>query len=436
MTTLSPIPPFPALSDRAAGTYNSKAYAFGNHMGAVFQPEMAALMPELQSAATAAATASAAAIAAANYKGEWSTLSGALAIPASVFHSSKVWMLTESVADVTAQVPGVSAKWISLTASAPSLTRSARTSNTIIGTADKGALIDITSGTFSQTFDAVATLGDGWWCYLRNSGTGDITLDPSGAELIDGLSTFVMYPGEVRLLQCDGLTLRSVVMQPFYKTFTASGTFVKPPGYTVFDSLTWSGGNSGRKTDVFGGALGGGGGGCFPAKIPATALSASTAITVGAGGAARTTTADGALGGDSSIGTLVVVKQAAAYTHGGAVMVGLSAVMGAAAGGGQVGDFGYITGSSASAGALWGGGASAGGQPSAGSIYGGGAGGSYYGGGLYTAGASSFGGSGGAAGDAVSGTDGTAPGGGGGGTNTGAQSGAGARGEVRIWGAM
>ena len=59
MTTLSPIPPFPALSDRAAGTYNSKAYAFGNHMGAVFQPEMAALMPELQSAAAASAAAAA-----------------------------------------------------------------------------------------------------------------------------------------------------------------------------------------------------------------------------------------------------------------------------------------------------------------------------------------------------------------------------------------
>ncbi len=31
--TLTPIPEFPALSDRAAGTYNSKAYAFGTHMG-------------------------------------------------------------------------------------------------------------------------------------------------------------------------------------------------------------------------------------------------------------------------------------------------------------------------------------------------------------------------------------------------------------------
>jgi hypothetical protein len=47
-----------------------------------------------------------------------------------------------------------------------------------------------------------------------------------------------------------------------------------------------------------------------------------------------------------------------------------------------------------------------------------------------------YGGAGGADGNAASGTDGTVPGGGGGPTNTGAQSGAGARGELRIWGVV
>jgi hypothetical protein len=56
-----------------------------------------------------------AAISAANYKGEWSTLSGALAIPASVSHNNSVWLLTESVADVTAVEPGVAAVWQNLT---------------------------------------------------------------------------------------------------------------------------------------------------------------------------------------------------------------------------------------------------------------------------------------------------------------------------------
>lgn len=55
------------------------------------------------------------AMAAVNYKGLWSALSGALAIPASVYHSSSIWMLSQSVADVTAEVPGVSANWINVT---------------------------------------------------------------------------------------------------------------------------------------------------------------------------------------------------------------------------------------------------------------------------------------------------------------------------------
>lgn len=131
MATLSPIPPFPALADRAAGTYNSKAYAFGNHMGAVFQPEMEALLPELQ----AAATASAGAIAAAHYKGPWASLTGPLAIPASVFHGTAVYMLTESVANVAAEVPGVSAKWIAVSA-APVLELISTTNATAVATVE------------------------------------------------------------------------------------------------------------------------------------------------------------------------------------------------------------------------------------------------------------------------------------------------------------
>ena len=41
--TMTDTPPFPALADRAAGTYNSKAYAFGAHMGDVFNDEFVAV---------------------------------------------------------------------------------------------------------------------------------------------------------------------------------------------------------------------------------------------------------------------------------------------------------------------------------------------------------------------------------------------------------
>jgi hypothetical protein len=47
----------------------------------------------------------------ANYKGLWSSLTGALAIPASVYHLSKYWTLTTSLTDVTAKVPGTAPEW-------------------------------------------------------------------------------------------------------------------------------------------------------------------------------------------------------------------------------------------------------------------------------------------------------------------------------------
>lgn len=71
-------------------------------------PEIAELA-EVQAAADTA-------IASAHYKGPWSTLTGPLAIPATVTHGAgpALYMLLESVADVTAEVPGVSSKWRSI----------------------------------------------------------------------------------------------------------------------------------------------------------------------------------------------------------------------------------------------------------------------------------------------------------------------------------
>lgn len=314
---------------------------------------------------------------------------------------------------------------------ASTLVRATRSSNTQIVAANNGGWIDITSGTFTQTFAACSALGDGWWCYLGNSGTGDITLDLNSAETIDGLASFVMYPGEIRLVQCDGSTLRSIVVKSFLKVFTSSGTFTKPPGYALFDSLTWSGGNSGRKETGPGtNAPGGGGGGCFSARIPAASLSATTTITVGAGGAARTTLSDGALGGDSSIGTLVVVAQSATYSNGGAVKLGTAAL---ASSGSTADGFGYASGGAGNA--VWGGGAANQTATVYGSLYGGAGGGGYVGGSIRAPGSSVFGGAGGTGALMGNATDGTAPGGGGGGAYNG-NSGAGARGEVQIWGLL
>lgn len=314
-------------------------------------------------------------------------------------------------------------------AGAGNIPYSARTSNTQITLSERSYFIDITSGTFSQTFDAASALGSGWFCYIRNSGTGDVTLDPSGSETIDGLSSFVMYPNEARLIQCDGTALRSVVIQPFSKTITSSTNFIKPPGYAQFEGLLWAAGASGRKDSAAAVAVGGTGGACAHFVLSSSSVSASEAVTIGLGGSAITTNAtNGNDGGNSTFAG--ITSYGGKGGNNGAVLTG-----GAAYFLNATNDVlsGASTGAATQA---YYGGASSGVVTGRGpTVFGGGAGGSIDAGGvLWFEGVTKFGGQGGVASAASSGTDGTAPGGGGGATRTGAQSGAGARGELRIWG--
>lgn len=61
--------------------------------------------------ATLATSKAAIATAAAAFKGNWSALTGALALPASVYHSGAFWALNTALANVTTATPGVSASW-------------------------------------------------------------------------------------------------------------------------------------------------------------------------------------------------------------------------------------------------------------------------------------------------------------------------------------
>lgn len=73
--------------------------------------------------ATAAANSEAAAAASANFKGNWSDLTGPLNIPASVAHSGGIWILLEDLPDVTTEEPSSSnSKWLSTSESAIVLT--------------------------------------------------------------------------------------------------------------------------------------------------------------------------------------------------------------------------------------------------------------------------------------------------------------------------
>jgi len=78
-----------------------------------------------------------------------------------------------------------------------------RSSNTILAGSDVGKTFLATS-TFTQTLTAAATLGDNWFCFYRNDGTGVITIDPNSTETIDGATTLALNPGESCRIACNG----------------------------------------------------------------------------------------------------------------------------------------------------------------------------------------------------------------------------------------
>ena len=79
---------------------------------------------------------------------------------------------------------------------------SATTGFTVVA-ADIGKTF-LCSGTFTVAFDAASALGSSFYCTTINTGSGSITLDPSGTEVINGLTTFVLAVGESCDVFCDG----------------------------------------------------------------------------------------------------------------------------------------------------------------------------------------------------------------------------------------
>lgn len=107
MSTLTPAPTL----DMAPEEFDPAAEAFVESMVA-FEVDMNAKATTVAANTATALAAQAAAAASAHFVGAWSSLAGALAIPASVSHGGRVWVLVANVADVTAHVPGVSANWV------------------------------------------------------------------------------------------------------------------------------------------------------------------------------------------------------------------------------------------------------------------------------------------------------------------------------------
>ena len=194
-----------------------------------------------------------------------------------------------------------------------------RASNTALVAADSAGIFDL-SGTWTQTFIDAATLGAGWFVYLRNVGTDEITLDPYSSQLIDGLTTGVLRPGMTILVTCTGSALQCLRVGPQVVTeaLTSGTSWVCPLGVRSARIRMSGGGGGGQggKTGGPGAGYGGRGGGYVEQTINLVPGS-SYSYTIGAGGAGGGAAATGYAG--SAGGATTWEAMTASGGHGGSV---------------------------------------------------------------------------------------------------------------------
>ena len=90
---------------------------------------------------------------------------------------------------------------------ASALTIDNKTAAYTVVAGDLGKIINCTANTFTVSLTAAATLGSGFNCWVWNTGTGAITIDPSGTETVDGVdptTEFKITQGTGVRLVCTG----------------------------------------------------------------------------------------------------------------------------------------------------------------------------------------------------------------------------------------
>ena len=77
-------------------------------------------------------------------------------------------------------------------------------SNYTAGPSDRAEMFNWTGGAGTLTLPDPVVVGNNWFIYLRNSGSGNIVADAPGTSDIDGNSTLAFQPGESAIIASDG----------------------------------------------------------------------------------------------------------------------------------------------------------------------------------------------------------------------------------------
>lgn len=106
------------------------------------------------------------------------------------------------------------------------------------GAADRAKMFNWTGAAGTLTLPQPATVGDNWFIYLRNSGSGAIVADAPGVTTIDGSSTLSFQPAESAIIASDGANLFTIGFGQS-ATFAFDYTVIAVPGsgnYTLTGS--------------------------------------------------------------------------------------------------------------------------------------------------------------------------------------------------------
>lgn len=92
--------------------------------------------------------------------------------------------------------------------------------NFTIGNSDRSKMFLWTGGAGTLTLPVSATVGNDWFCQIRNGGTGAITVQGPGGEFVDNGASLIMNPGASAFFVCDGLEFYTLGLgQPAEFTF-------------------------------------------------------------------------------------------------------------------------------------------------------------------------------------------------------------------------
>lgn len=77
--------------------------------------------------------------------------------------------------------------------------------------ADKsGFLVCSSSSAFTLSLSAASVLGDGWYIFVANEGSANVTIDPNSTEQIDGATSIILAPGESCIIVNMGSSFRTI----------------------------------------------------------------------------------------------------------------------------------------------------------------------------------------------------------------------------------